>query len=147
MSAVVREQTYEEICAEVGRFYARHVQLMDEGRAEETAATFTEEGTMVSTPKISTPIVGRAALAAGLRANADQLTADGIRYRRCYSTILVEVREDGSVFARSYVQVVKTERGKGSYLHAMCVCEDVLVRADGELKVAERVVTRDDESI
>jgi SnoaL-like domain len=147
VSAVVREKTYEEICAEVGRFYARHVQLMDEGRAEEAAATFTEEGTMVSPPKISTPIVGRAALAAGLRANADQLAADGIRYRRCYSTILVEVRDDGSVFARSYVQVVKTERGKGSHLHAMCVCEDVLVRTDGELKVAERVVTRDDEAL
>ncbi|PXX59765.1 SnoaL-like protein [Nocardia tenerifensis] len=147
MSAAVREKTYEDICAEVGRFYARHVQLMDEGRAEEAADTFTEEASMVSPPKISTPIVGRAALAAGLRANADQLAADGIRYRRCYSTILVEVRDDGSVFARSYVQVIRTERDKGSYLHAMCVCEDVLVRTDGELKVAERVAIRDDDSI
>lgn len=147
MSAEVREQTYAEICAEVERFYARHVQLMDEGHAEETAATFTEDGTMVSPPKISTPIAGRTALAAGLRANADQLRADGIRYRRCYSTIVVDVRADGSVFARSYVQVVKTERGKGTILHAMCVCEDVLVRTDGEWLVAERVVTRDDESV
>ncbi|GAA5051691.1 nuclear transport factor 2 family protein [Nocardia callitridis] len=147
MNAAVGEKTYEQVCAEVVRFYARHVQLMDEGRAEETAATFTEDGTMVSPPKISTPIVGRTTLAAGLRANADQLSADGIRYRRCYSTILVEVRADGSIFAKSYVQVVRTERGKGSYLHAMCVCEDVLVRVDGELLVAERVVTRDDEIV
>jgi hypothetical protein len=144
VTAVVQEKTYEEICAEVGRFYARHIQLMDEGRAEEAAATFTEDATMVSPPKISEPIVGRAALAAGLRRNADQLAADGIRYRRCHSMTTVEVREDGAVFARSYVQVVKTEVGKGTHLHAMCVCEDVLVREGGELKVAERVVTRDD---
>lgn len=144
MNAVTHENTYEEICAEVGRYYARHIQLMDEGHAEEVAATFAEEATMISPPKISTPIVGRAALAAGLRRNADQLTAEGIRYRRCHSMTLVEVRENGSVFARSYVQVIKSERGKGSYLHAMCVCEDVLVRIDGELKVSERVVTRDD---
>ncbi|MCM6771855.1 nuclear transport factor 2 family protein [Nocardia sp. CDC159] len=144
MSAVVGEKTYEEICAEVGRFYARHTQLMDEGRAEDAAATFTEEASMVSPPKISTPIVGRAALAEALRRNADQLAAEGIQYRRCYSMILVEVRDDGSIFARSYVQVVKTERGTGSQLHAMCVCEDVLVRTAGELRVAERVVTRDD---
>ncbi|MEU4711934.1 nuclear transport factor 2 family protein [Nocardia salmonicida] len=137
-------KTYEEICAEVGRFYARHVQLMDEGRAEETAETFTEQGSMASPPKISTPIVGRAALAAGLRDNADQLAAEGIRYRRCYSMIVVDVREDETIFARSYVQVVRTERDKGSHLHAMCVCEDVLVYEDGELKVADRVVTRDD---
>lgn len=137
-------KTDEEICAEVGRFYSRHVQLMDEGRAEEAADTFTEEAAMLSPPKISTPIVGREALAAGLRRNADQLAADGIRYRRCYSMTLVDVRGDGSIFARSYVQVVKTERDKGSHLHAMCVCEDVLVYEDGELKVADRIVTRDD---
>lgn len=137
-------KTYEEICAEVDRFYARHIQLMDEGRAEEAADTFTEAATMVSPPKIATPIAGRAALAAGLRRNADQLAAEGIRYRRCHSMTLVELRDGGAVFARSYVQVVKTERGKGSHLHAMCVCEDVLVYEDGELKIAERVVTRDD---
>ncbi len=29
-------------------------------------------------------------------------------------------------------------------LHLMCVCEDVLVRQDGELRVRERRVSRDD---
>lgn len=138
-----RQKSYEEVCAEVDRFYARHIQAMDEGRVEEVVDTFTEGVTLLSPPKISEPIVGRAALAAGLRRNAEQLAVDGIRYRRCHSMTDVKVRDDGSVFARSYVQVIRTERGKGSHLHAMCVCEDVLVRADDKLMVAERVVIQD----
>lgn len=137
-------QSFARTYAEVQQFYARHIYLMDEGRAEEVALTFTDDAFMVSPPKITEPVRGRAELAAGLRKAADALVAEGVRYRRCHSMIFVEERPDGRLFVRAYVQVVRSERGGPSTLHAMCVCEDVLVRDDGELKVHERVVTRDD---
>jgi hypothetical protein len=144
VSVPVDDRAFERLCNEVQQFYARHIQLMDEGRAEEAGLTFAEDASMLSPPKISEPIVGRENLAAGLRKQADSLAADGVRYRRCHTMSRVEPRADGKVFVRSYVQVVRTERGGESRLHAMCVCEDVLVREAGELKVYERVVTRDD---
>lgn len=145
MSVPTDHQTFEKVYAEVQQFYARHIQLMDEGRAEEAALTFTEDASMVSPPKIVESIRGRANLAAGLRTAADTLASEGVRYRRCHTMLAVEPRPDGHLLVRAYVQVVRTRRGEGSVLHAMCVCEDVLVRVDGDLKVHERVVTRDDQ--
>ncbi|KOG32288.1 nuclear transport factor 2 family protein [Streptomyces resistomycificus] len=144
MSVTTEHQTFERIYAEVQQFYARHIQLMDEGRAEEAAMTFTEDASLVSPPKITEPVRGRAKLAAGLRKAADELDAEGIRYRRCHTMMTVEPQPDGRLAVRAYVQVVRTRRGGEAKLHAMCVCEDVLVREDGELKVHRRVVTRDD---
>ncbi len=145
MSVPTDHQNSEKTYAEVQQFYAHHIHLMDEGRAEEAALTFTEDASMVSPPKIVEPIRGRANLAAGLRKAADTLIADGVRYRRCHTMIAVEPQPDGRLYVRAYVQVVRTQRGGQSVLHAMCVCEDVLVREDGALKVLERVVTRDDQ--
>ncbi|MGH3938169.1 MAG: nuclear transport factor 2 family protein [Pseudonocardiaceae bacterium] len=144
MSVTTDHQTFEKIYAEVQQFYARHIQLMDEGKADEVALTFTEDASMVSPPKIAEPIHGRADLLAGLRKAADALAAEGVRYRRCHTMIAVEPRPEGQLSVRAYVQVVRTQRGGEPTLHAMCVCQDVLVREDGELKVRERVVTRDD---
>jgi 3-phenylpropionate/cinnamic acid dioxygenase small subunit len=135
---------FSTLYSEVQQFYANHIQLMDDGKADDAASTFTEDASMVSPPKVPEPIRGRVDLAAGLRRAAAQLDAEGVRYRRCHTMMSVRERPDGSVFVRCYVQVVRTVRGGGSTLHAMCVCEDVLVRADGELKIRERVVTRDD---
>lgn len=129
---------------EVQQFYARHIQLLDEGHAEEAALTFTEDASLLSPPKVAEPICGRANLAAGLRRAADELAAEGVRYRRCHTMTAMVVRPGGELFARSYVQVIKTERGGEARLHAMCVCEDVLVRAEDGFRVRERVVTRDD---
>ena len=117
---------------------------MDEGRAEEVALTFTDDASLLSPPKVAEPIRGRENLTVGLRKAADALTSEGVRYRRCHTMIALVPRPDGELFVRSYVQVIRTVRGGESALHAMCVCEDVLVRQGGELKVRERVVSRDD---
>lgn len=136
--------TSPDLYCEVMQFYANHIQLMDEGKAEDVAQTFTVNASMVSPPKVPEPVVGRASLAAGLRQAADSLAAEGVRYRRCHTMMSVHERPDGEVLVRCYVQVVRTVRGEAPVLHAMCVCEDVLAREDGELKVRSRVVTRDD---
>jgi SnoaL-like protein len=144
VSVQIDHPSFEKIYAEVQQFYARHIQLMDEGRAEEAALTFAEKAFMLSPPKIAEPIRGRTELGARLREAADALNAEGVRFRRCHTMMTVDPQPDGRLFVRAYVQVVRTRRGGKSVLHAMCVCEDVLVREDGELKVLERVVTRDD---
>ncbi|SCG58503.1 SnoaL-like domain-containing protein [Micromonospora halophytica] len=145
MSLTTAQQAFERTYAEVLQFYAEHIQAMDEGRAEEVALTFTEDASLVSPPKIAEPVRGRANLRAGLRKAADAQAAEGVRYRRCHTMMSVRPGPDAELFVRAYVQVVRTGPDGGSHLHAMCVCEDVLVRRDGALKIRERVVTRDDQ--
>lgn len=145
MAAPTDRATYADLYAEVQQFYANHIWFLDEGDFEEAAMTFTEDATMVSPPKVPEPIRGRANLRAGLRRTAEALAAEGIRYRRCHTMVSVAPQPGGELQIRAYVQVVRTRRGGESALHAMCVCEDVLVRENGELKVRQRVVTRDDQ--
>ncbi|MGW6603268.1 nuclear transport factor 2 family protein [Streptomyces sp. NPDC055036] len=133
----------EQTDAQVRRFYARHMQLLDSGAADEWAATFTEDGSFAP-PSLLEPVRGRAALAAGVRSSAAKLDAAGERHRHLLSMIHVEPAADGSLRVRSYAQIVATPRGGTPRLHLMCVCEDILVRENGELLVRERRVTRDD---
>jgi hypothetical protein len=144
VSPSTAQRTFDQTYAEVQQFYARHIQLMDEGPAEEAALTFTEDASILSPPKIAEPVAGRANLVAGLRRALDTWAEAGEVFRRCYSMISVVPKPDGTLHVRSYVQVVATPRGGEPRLHAMCVCEDVLVWDGGELKVRRRVVTRDD---
>jgi SnoaL-like domain len=144
VSVQTEHPTFEKTYAEVQQFYARHIHLLDAGMVTEAALTFTEDASMLSPPKIAEPIRGRADLVAGLRKAANTLAEAGEVYRRCYTMISVEPQPGGELHVRSYVQVIATRVGGEARLHAMCVCEDVLVREDGQLKVRERCVTRDD---
>ncbi|GAA2898747.1 nuclear transport factor 2 family protein [Streptosporangium fragile] len=129
--------------AEVQQFYARHMHLLDAGAAEEWAETFTEDG-VFAPPSAPEPIRGRANLTAGVRESAENLAAAGEVHRHLLSMVAVEPQADGSLRVRSYAQIIATPREGTPRLHLMCVCEDVLVRESGELRVRERRVTRDD---
>lgn len=130
--------------AEIQQFYAHHMQLLDAGEGAGWARTFTEDG--VFAPPSSDPVRGRDALAAGVgKAHARLVEAREV-HRHLLSMVSVEEREDGTLFVRSYAQIVATPRGGEPRLHLMCVCEDVLVRVSGELLVRERRVTRDDQA-
>ncbi|MFH0520348.1 nuclear transport factor 2 family protein [Streptomyces sp. M41] len=129
--------------AEVQQFYARHMHLLDAGDGEGWARTFTENGSFAP-PSLPEPVVGREALAAGVNKAAAALAEAGEVHRHLLSMVAVEERADGTLGVRSYAQIVATPRGGSPRLHLMCVCEDVLERVDGELKVRERRVTRDD---
>ncbi|SEF65945.1 SnoaL-like domain-containing protein [Thermomonospora echinospora] len=131
------------VYADVQQFYARHMHLLDAGAADEWAATFTEDG-VFAPPSAPEPVRGRANLAAGVRESFAKLTAAGEVHRHLLSMVTVEPQPDGSLHVRSYAQVIATPRDGAARLHLMCVCADVLVRVDGELRVRERRVTRDD---
>ncbi|MFE5522220.1 nuclear transport factor 2 family protein [Streptomyces virginiae] len=132
-----------QVVADVQQFYARHMQLLDAGDADGWARTFTEAG-VFAPPSLPEPVRGRVALAAGVRASAAGLAEAAEVHRHVLSMVHVDPRDDGTLAVRSYAQIFATPRGGEPRLHLMCVCEDVLVREQGELLVKERRVTRDD---
>lgn len=135
--------TLSALYMEVLNFYARHMQLLDAGNAEGWAQTFTEEGSFFS-PSAPEPVRGRDDLTASVRKAVAALAAADEVHRHCMFMTYVTPRDDGTIFVRSYTQVIATPRGAQPRLHMMCVCVDILVRQDGELKVRDRRVNRDD---
>jgi SnoaL-like domain len=132
-----------ELQAEVQQFYARHMQLLDDGRAEEWAETFTADGSFAP-PTLPEPVRGRANLAAAVGRAHAELVAAGETHRHWHGMVHVQPATDGTLLVRCYALVFATPRGGEPRIHRACVCTDVLVREDGELRVRERVVTRDD---
>lgn len=137
----------ERLYAEVQQFYARQCHLLDSGDAEGWADTFTVDGAF-ALPSRPEPVRGRADLAAGARAAAAARSANGEVHRHVFSTIWVRPADSGSadggiLRVRSYTQVIVTPRGGEPALRQMCVCEDVLAREDGELRVRDRRVSND----
>jgi hypothetical protein len=128
---------------EVQQFYARHMHLLDAGRAAEWAETFTADG-VFDAPTLPAPTRGRAALTAAVTAAHQAMVEAGEVRRHWHGMVALDPREDGSLHVTCYAQVIHTPRGGESRLHRSCVCEDTLVREDGEWKVAHRRVTRDD---
>jgi|UniRef100_A0AAU3HNM3 3-phenylpropionate/cinnamic acid dioxygenase small subunit len=132
-----------ELHAEAQQFYAHQMQLLDLGEAERWAGTFTEDATF-AVPTLPEPVRGRAGLVAATRRTAAGLAAAEQRHRHFIGMLDVRPRPDGAVDVRSYAIVYASQIGGESQVHRVCVCEDVLVRQDGELRVFARTVTRDD---
>lgn len=141
---VWNRQSIAEIYAEVQNFYARHMYLLDSGAAQEWAGTFTADG-VFAPPSAPEPIVGRAALAAGVRESAARLRESAEQHRHLLLSMEVQPQEDGSLLVRSYAMIIATPEGGDPRLHLMCVTHDVLVREDGALRVKHRRVSRDDQ--
>jgi 3-phenylpropionate/cinnamic acid dioxygenase small subunit len=128
---------------EVQRFYAHQMQQLDLGKAELWADTFTGDA-VFDVPTLPAPVRGRSALVESAGQAAARLAEAGERHRHFMGMFDVVERPDGSLDVRSYTTVYASTIGGASRVHRMCVCEDVLVRAGGELRVARRLVTRDD---
>nr|WP_267889361.1 nuclear transport factor 2 family protein [Streptomyces sp. NBRC 110035] len=126
----------------VQRFYAEQMRLLDEGRAEEWAATFTEDGVFGQNSGAE-PVRGRTAISAAVRANQARLAADPQQRRHVFAMLTVDPAADGAVRARSYAQVLVTPPGGPTVLHLSAVCEDELVPAAGGWAVRHRQVDHD----
>jgi hypothetical protein len=143
MSVSTTSRSIEHIYVEVQQFYARHMHLLDAGKADEWAMTFTEDG-VFAPPSQPEPIRGRANLAEGARKAAADRSAAGETHRHWQGMISVDPQPDESLHVTCYTQILVTPRNGSPRLHLMCVCRDVLVRENGQLLVRERHVTRDD---
>ncbi|MGV1008539.1 MAG: nuclear transport factor 2 family protein [Dermatophilaceae bacterium] len=117
-------------------FYARQMALLDDGRADEWAATFTQDATF-SNP--ATTLVGRAELALAATAGVQERSRCGVVHRHIQTALVVSGADDAPVCS-SYVLVVESAPTPSATIHASCVCVDELQLCDGEYLVSRRTV-------
>ncbi|TDD76622.1 nuclear transport factor 2 family protein [Actinomadura rubrisoli] len=134
--------TAADLRAGIEAFYAWHMQLLDDGRIEEWAAAFTQDGVFTADGHPE-PVSGRQNILAASRQGADKLAEAGIVRRHWLG--MSDIRPDGGVVrVRSYALVFQASKGEGAALHASTTCEDVLVLDDGgSWRIRERVVRID----
>ncbi|MFG2041505.1 nuclear transport factor 2 family protein [Dactylosporangium sp. NPDC048998] len=128
--------------ARVQQFYAAQMRLLDDGKAEEWAATFTEDGEF-GQDRRPAPRRGRLDIGAGLRRAADALAERGAVRRHWLGMLTVDERPDGTLHTRYYALVIETPRGGVAALHLSTAVDDVLVRHGDSYLVRSRYVVHD----
>lgn len=132
-----------DLYLEVQQFYAWQMRLLDDGLTAQWAQTFTEDGVFDANGHPH-PVQGRDKIAAGALAARKALDEADIRHRHWLGMITVIEQEDGDLLVRSYATVIEIPHGGAASLRFSTVCEDLLVRVNGELKIKDRQVIRDD---
>jgi len=139
----VRQQTAAELYQQVQQFYARQMQLLDDGEVDAWADTFTEDGVFAANAQPE-PTVGREAIVAAARKATEQFAAQGIQRRHWLGMVSVTGQEGTTVTARCYALVIETPRGGQSAIRVSTLCEDVLELGPAGPVVRRRDITRDD---
>ncbi|OIK05286.1 nuclear transport factor 2 family protein [Streptomyces monashensis] len=140
---VLQSQEFAALYAEVQRFYAHQMRILDAHDAERWAGTFTEDA-VFELPSLSGPLRARAGLARYVRAGEARQRRVGNRLHHWIGMLDVRPQADGSLHTRCSALVYVTPRGGSSRVLYVCVMEDVLVRIRGRWRTAHRRVTRDD---
>jgi 3-phenylpropionate/cinnamic acid dioxygenase small subunit len=141
MTTQTKPVTDARVRATVEQFYAHHMQLLDDGRIEEWASFFTEDGTFAvgSRPEAAR---GRKEIVAGATHTVEQLRTQGIARRHWLGMADISAEGDG-LRVRSYALVFQITAADGPALRASTTCEDVLV-PDGETwLIKSRLVVTD----
>jgi actinorhodin biosynthesis protein ActVIA len=140
---MLADRTLTEVYTQVQHFYARQMQALDEGRFQEYADTFTEQGLFQHSPDVA-PARGRAAIVDALT-DFDQRFKDApVQRRHWFSQIRLDPQEDGSFRSTAYGFVVATRPGvRLPEVAPSCLIHDVLELADGEILTRSRLVTYD----
>ncbi|MFI6864513.1 nuclear transport factor 2 family protein [Streptomyces sp. NPDC050421] len=128
---------------QVQQFYARQMQLLDDGRVQEWALTFTEDGVFAANAH-PVPAEGRDAITAAAAKATAEYAAKGVQRRHWLGMLTVERTGPLTATARCYAQVIETPRGGQAALRVSTLCEDRLVREGSSWLVEHRSVTRDD---
>ncbi|WP_371480177.1 nuclear transport factor 2 family protein [Kitasatospora sp. NBC_00315] len=129
---------YEEIQA----FYARHMQLIDEGSLTAWAATFTEDA-VISNNVNPRPAEGRPAIAAVIHRAHGELASKGIQQRHWMGMLTVEPVDGENVRARSYALILNTAAGGAPAVERSTVCHDELSLVGGAWQIRRRRVHHD----
>ena len=135
--------TDTELYQEIQHFYGRQMRLLDEGRVEEWADSFTEDG-VFSANAHPAPQNGRAEIVEGARRAARMLSEQKVQRRHWLGMLEVREQADGTLTAHTYALVVNTPQGGKPAVEFSTSCDDVLTREDGTLRVRSRQVYRDD---
>lgn len=131
-----------ELYTEIQQFYARQMGLLDDGRPQEWALTFTQDA-VFDEPSRMDPLRGREAIRASAVARAERLAAEKLDFRHWLAMLDVRPQEDGSLRARTYALAMRTPRGGALDIFASVVCHDHLVRVDGTWAVRHRHIQHD----
>ncbi|WP_159768386.1 nuclear transport factor 2 family protein [Streptomyces sp. HM190] len=132
-----------DLYAEIQQFYARQMGLLDDGRPDDWADTFTTDAVFAEASRLAEPLRGRETIRASSRARQERLDADKIDFRHWLGMLDVRPQEDGSVRTRAYALAMRTPRGGQLEIFASVVCHDHLVRVNGAWQVRQRDLTHD----
>jgi hypothetical protein len=132
-----------EVYTGVQQFYARQMGLLDDGRPDDWADTFTEDAVFQEASRLDEPLRGREAIRASSRARKVRLEEAKIDFRHWLGMLEVTPEADGSLRARSYALAMRTQRGGPLEVFASVVCRDHLVPVDGSWQVRVRDLRHD----
>lgn len=138
--SIAPAETYQRI----QQFYAAQVRHLDTMRADDFAATFTEDGVFDNRPGAE-PLVGRAAIAEAVREyQRTHHAADPVQRRHWFNMLQVFPQDDGTFRTEYYALVVQTRPGvREPQVGPSCLAGDVLVVEDGRLLTKFRKVSPD----
>lgn len=118
----------------------RFFQLVDDGRAAETAGLFTSDATLTFGPGAPKPgTIGGADIPIAMAARQAQTS---VTTRHVLSNLAVSARPDGTLTVRSLLTLYRSDgEGRDSYPASVADVEDVLVQVDDGWRIRARTVT------
>ncbi|MFC1416199.1 nuclear transport factor 2 family protein [Streptacidiphilus cavernicola] len=145
MTQAVQAESTEvsgDLYAEVRTFYARQMRRVDSLDIEGFADTFTDDGVVLHANGARAE--GRAQMVAGMYKNLPRYRDVAVRH--WFDHLLIEPEPDsgGNTLRVSYYSLVTLVDAQGAItFEPTFTVEDVLVRRDGRLLTAERIIHRD----
>jgi actinorhodin biosynthesis protein ActVIA len=140
------QRTLAELYAEVQQFYAHQMHLLDEGRIEEFAATFTPDGSHQPSPN-KPPAHGREHIVAAILEFDERYRDDPVVRRHWFNMLTVAPDGAHSVHTAFYGLVVATRPGVPPTIPTSCFVHDELHRENGELFVRSRRIDHDQSKV
>ncbi|MFB0618928.1 nuclear transport factor 2 family protein [Streptomyces sp. AGS-58] len=129
-----------DLYIEVKDFYARQMRVLDDLDIERFTATFTEDGS-VAHPHRGEKVEGREAMRAKMKSMLPMY--EGLVTRHWFDHFLIEPAGDDGLRVTYYSLVTQTDTEDEMRFYSSSSVEDRMVRVDGELRIRERVIHRD----
>lgn len=129
------------ISAAVRNLYARQAHLIDAGRHDEWAHTFTENGEFHS-PTYGKPAIGYEQLIGISRAFTASAEKSGERHRHLFENIWVSECDETTAQARAYLSIIASQQDGGQLrILRIVTITDQLEKSEDEWRVRHRTVT------
>ncbi|MFD4574806.1 nuclear transport factor 2 family protein [Streptomyces sp. NPDC058417] len=129
-----------DLYIEVKNFYARQMRVLDDLDIEQFTATFTEDGS-VAHPHRGEKVEGRDAMRVKMKSMLPMY--EGLVTRHWFDHFLIETAEDDGLRVTYYSLVTQTDTEDSVRFFSSSSVEDRMVRVDGELRIRERTIHRD----
>ncbi|MFB7876595.1 nuclear transport factor 2 family protein [Nocardia sp. NPDC056064] len=131
--------------ADLLQFYAHQLRLLDDGRVEDWAATFTPDGVLRQAHR-TTARKGRDDIAAGLRRATETLRERGAVRRHWVGNLTIEHTAD-TIHTRFYALVIESTPDRPAHLHLSTDIRDELVPTTDSWQIRERTIIHDPDPV